>query len=80
MRDPAKAGSLFRGGGTRVGTAGWTATVVSCWGAMAEHLAADGKAKGHKGRGRRRKRLPRWADRLITVLIILVGAGLLVWP
>lgn len=47
---------------------------------MAEHLAADGKAKGHKGRGRRRKRLPRWADRLITVLIILVGAGLLVWP
>ena len=63
-----------------MGTAGWTATVVSCWGAMAEHLAADGKAKGHKGRGRRRKRLPRWADRLITVLIILVGAGLLVWP
>jgi sortase A len=47
---------------------------------MAEHLAADGKAKGQKGRGRRRKRLPRWADRLITVVIILIGAGLLVWP
>ncbi|SDC50167.1 LPXTG-site transpeptidase (sortase) family protein [Parafannyhessea umbonata] len=62
-----------------MGTAGWTATVVSCWGAMAEYLAADGKAKGHKGRGRRHKRLPRWADRLITVLIILVGAGLPVW-
>ncbi|WP_090847143.1 sortase [Parafannyhessea umbonata] len=46
---------------------------------MAEYLAADGKAKGHKGRGRRHKRLPRWADRLITVLIILVGAGLPVW-
>ncbi|MDD6358690.1 MAG: hypothetical protein PUG08_01815, partial [Parafannyhessea umbonata] len=47
---------------------------------MAEHLAADGKAKGQKGRGGRRKRLPRWADRLITVVIILIGAGLLVWP
>ena len=47
---------------------------------MAAHLAADGEDKGHKGRGRRRKRLPRWADRLITVLIILIGAGLLVWP
>ena len=47
---------------------------------MAEHLAADGKAKGHKDRGGRRKRLPRWADRLITVVIILIGAGLLVRP
>jgi sortase A len=35
--------------------------------------------RGGKRRGRR-KRLPRWADRLITVLIILVGAGMLVWP
>jgi sortase A len=29
---------------------------------------------------RRRKRLPRWADRLITVIVILVGVGLMVWP
>lgn len=29
---------------------------------------------------RRRKRLPRWADRLITIVIILVGVGLMTWP
>lgn len=26
---------------------------------------------------RRRKRLPRWADRLITIVIILIGVGLM---
>lgn len=35
--------------------------------------------RGGRRRGRR-KRLPRWADRLVTVLIILIGAGMLVWP
>lgn len=29
---------------------------------------------------RRRRRLPRWADRLITMAVILVGVGLMVWP
>lgn len=29
---------------------------------------------------RRRKRLPRWADRLITIVIILIGVGLMAWP
>lgn len=29
---------------------------------------------------KRRKRLPRWADRLITMIIILIGVGLMVWP
>lgn len=29
---------------------------------------------------RRRHRLPRWADRLVTLLVILAGALLLVWP
>lgn len=28
----------------------------------------------------RRKRLPRWADRLITIVIILIGVGLMTWP
>ncbi|MEE8704904.1 MAG: class C sortase [Olsenella sp.] len=44
---------------------------------------ADGKAAaGAKGRagGRRRRRLPRWADRLLTMLMILLGVGLMVWP
>ena len=27
-----------------------------------------------------RKRLPRWADRLITIVIILIGVGLMTWP
>ena len=27
-----------------------------------------------------RRRLPRWADRLITALVILLGVGILVWP
>lgn len=39
-----------------------------------------GSGKRGGGRRGRRKRLPRWADRLVTVLIILVGAGMLVWP
>ena len=29
---------------------------------------------------RHRKRLPRWADRLITMVVILIGVGLMVWP
>lgn len=33
-----------------------------------------------KGGKRRRKRLPRWADRLITIVIILIGVGLMTWP
>ena len=32
------------------------------------------------GGKRRRKRLPRWADRLITIVIILIGVGLMTWP
>ena len=35
------------------------------------------KSKGGK---RRRKRLPRWADRLITIVIILIGVDLMTWP
>ena len=29
---------------------------------------------------KRRRRLPRWADRLITMVVILIGVGLMVWP
>ena len=29
---------------------------------------------------KRRRRLPRWADRLITMVVILIGAGLMIWP
>ena len=29
---------------------------------------------------KRRRRLPRWADRLITMIVILIGVGLMVWP
>lgn len=36
--------------------------------------------RGADGRKPRRRRLPRWADRLITALVILVGVGLMVWP
>lgn len=36
--------------------------------------------RGADGRRSRRRRLPRWADRLITALVILVGVGLMVWP
>lgn len=36
-----------------------------------------GKDRGKKKASRR---LPRWADRLITALVILFGVGLLVWP
>lgn len=32
------------------------------------------------GKKKARRRLPRWADRLITALVILLGVGLLVWP
>lgn len=32
------------------------------------------------GKKKARHRLPRWADRLITALVILLGVGLLVWP
>lgn len=43
-----------------------------------DKLAATG-ASAPSGK-RRRKRLPRWADRLITMLVILIGVGLMVWP
>jgi sortase A len=36
--------------------------------------------RGSNGRKPRRRKLPRWADRLITALVILVGVGLMVWP
>lgn len=36
--------------------------------------------RGADGSKPRRRRLPRWADRLITALVILVGVGLMVWP
>ncbi|MDD5799237.1 MAG: class C sortase [Coriobacteriales bacterium] len=42
--------------------------------------AAPSKRSGKRGGKRKRKRLPRWADRLITLLVILVGVGLMVWP
>ena len=42
-----------------------------------DRMAIDASASCNK---RRRKRLPRWADRLITVIVILVGAALMVWP
>ena len=29
---------------------------------------------------KRLRRLPRWADRLITMVVILIGVGLMVWP
>ena len=29
---------------------------------------------------KRCRRLPRWADRLITMVVILIGVGLMVWP
>lgn len=32
------------------------------------------------GGKKRRRRLPRWADRLITMVFILFGVGLMVWP
>ena len=34
----------------------------------------------HAKHNGKRRRLPRWADRLITLLLILVGVGLMVWP
>ncbi|MGN0070590.1 MAG: class C sortase [Atopobiaceae bacterium] len=40
---------------------------------------ADAQDAGSKKKGRK-KRLPRWADRLITVLVILFGVALMVWP
>ena len=45
--------------------------------------AADNGAPGPQPKPkpkRRRKRLPRWADRLITIIIILIGVGLMTWP
>lgn len=36
--------------------------------------------RGSNGSKPRRRKLPRWADRLITALVILVGVGLMVWP
>ncbi|SET00891.1 sortase A [Olsenella sp. KH3B4] len=34
----------------------------------------------HAKHNERRRRLPRWVDRLITVGLILLGVGLMVWP
>lgn len=52
-----------------------------------ESVGVSGKKLGgkhgekHNGkRGGKRTRLPRWADRLITLLVILVGVGLMIWP
>ena len=42
-----------------------------------KHATTGASASSGK---RRRKRLPRWADRLITMLVILIGVGLMVWP
>lgn len=42
-----------------------------------DRMAVNASASCSK---RRRKRLPRWADRLITMVVILVGVGLMVWP
>lgn len=42
-----------------------------------KHAATGASAPSGK---RRRKRLPRWADRLITMVVILIGVGLMVWP
>ena len=41
-----------------------------------KHAATGASAPRGK---RRRKRLPRWADRLITMVVILIGVGLMVW-
>ena len=54
----------------------------------AKHMKSDNAADNGgsssqpkpKGGKRRRKRLPRWADRLITIVIILIGVGLMTWP
>lgn len=42
-----------------------------------KHAATGASAPSGK---KRRKRLPRWADRLITMVVILIGVGLMVWP
>ncbi len=42
-----------------------------------EQKATGTPASGGK---KHRRRLPRWADRLITMLVILIGVGLMVWP
>ncbi len=41
-----------------------------------EEIAHSGSSKKKP----KKKRLPRWADRLITVLVILFGVALMVWP
>lgn len=54
----------------------------------AKHMKSDNAADNGtpspqpkpKGGKRRRKWLPRWADRLITIVIILIGVGLMTWP
>ncbi|MGN0055316.1 MAG: class C sortase [Atopobiaceae bacterium] len=46
-----------------------------------KHGGKSGDEHGGKhGAKRKRKRLPRWADRLITLLVILLGVGLMIWP
>lgn len=42
-----------------------------------KHTATDASALCNK---KHRKRLPRWADRLITMIVILIGISLMVWP
>lgn len=89
--DPALAGSHLRMGGGTFGVVFGLGVPVAAHFAKGERDASGasgvGVASGEGGSGKRggkrkgrRKRLPRWADRLITVLIILVGAGMLVWP
>ena len=42
-----------------------------------KHVSTDAPAPSGR---KRRRRLPRWADRLITMVVILIGVGLMVWP
>ena len=44
------------------------------------NAAANGGSSPQPKPKSRRKRLPRWADRLITIVIILIGVGLMTWP
>lgn len=89
--DPALAGSHLRMGDGSFGGAFGLGVPVAAHFAKGKKDASGasgaGVASGEGGSGKRggkrkgrRKRLPRWADRLITVLIILVGAGMLAWP
>lgn len=89
--DPALAGSHLRMGDGPFGVVFGLGVHVAAHFAKGKRDASGERdvavASGEGGSGKRggkrkgrRKRLPRWADRLITVLIILVGAGMLAWP